>query len=222
VSHHVYIYYDPTRGHSPFYVGKGKTLGVVYRHLNGKTHSKTISGRIQKIRKAGLEPKVGVIIVDDDEIARLIECELISLFGRANIGNGPLLNLTDGGDGESGRIVSEEVRQKISKANKGKKHGPHSDEIRKRISDGIQKFNRTHKRMVSDETRKKLSSIRSGVPRPDVSKALKGKPKPPGFSERLSASKTGVPRMKMTCPHCGKVGGAGNMNRWHFDNCKNK
>jgi len=24
------------------------------------------------------------------------------------------------------------------------------------------------------------------------------------------------------CPHCGKIGSGGSMNRWHFDNCKKK
>lgn len=31
----------------------------------------------------------------------------------------------------------------------------------------------------------------------------------------------GIPKAKVTCPHCGKVGGGqALMNRWHFDNCK--
>ena len=38
-----------------------------------------------------------------------------------------------------------------------------------------------------------------------ISQALKGKPKP-----------------IITCPHCGKSGGAGPMKLWHFDNCKVK
>jgi hypothetical protein len=28
------------------------------------------------------------------------------------------------------------------------------------------------------------------------------------------------PQQKVTCPHCGKEGGKGNMQRYHFDNCK--
>ncbi|QCW19198.1 hypothetical protein FFZ30_0068 [Salmonella phage DaR-2019a] len=28
------------------------------------------------------------------------------------------------------------------------------------------------------------------------------------------------PKEKKTCPHCGMTGGAGNMTRYHFDNCK--
>lgn len=29
-------------------------------------------------------------------------------------------------------------------------------------------------------------------------------------------------KIKVTCPHCGKVGSRANMARWHFDNCKLK
>jgi hypothetical protein len=28
-------------------------------------------------------------------------------------------------------------------------------------------------------------------------------------------------KVKVTCPHCGKVGGIAIMKRWHYDNCKN-
>jgi hypothetical protein len=30
------------------------------------------------------------------------------------------------------------------------------------------------------------------------------------------------PKNKVSCPHCGAVGGEGIMKRWHFDNCKLK
>ena len=29
-------------------------------------------------------------------------------------------------------------------------------------------------------------------------------------------------KIKVTCPHCGKVGGSTNMRRYHFENCKKK
>lgn len=32
----------------------------------------------------------------------------------------------------------------------------------------------------------------------------------------------GKERAKLQCPHCNKIGGDGNMQRWHFDNCLNK
>jgi len=38
----------------------------------------------------------------------------------------------------------------------------------------------------------------------------------------ISVSKAlkGVPKKKVACPQCGQIGGAGNMKRYHFDNCK--
>lgn len=42
------------------------------------------------------------------------------------------------------------------------------------------------------------------------------------FKKRMSKRFLGVDRPKMQCPHCDKVGGIGNMERWHFDNCLKK
>ena len=36
----------------------------------------------------------------------------------------------------------------------------------------------------------------------------------------MSNKMKGRVREKIACPHCSKTGGAGVMNRWHFDNCK--
>jgi len=47
-------------------------------------------------------------------------------------------------------------------------------------------------------------------------------PKTENHIENIRRSKLGVPRLKQTCPHCGFIGGAGNMQRWHFNNCKHK
>ena len=46
----------------------------------------------------------------------------------------------------------------------------------------------------------------------------------PSLTRGASVSKalTGVPRPKLKCPHCGLEGGPGNMQRWHFDNCRVK
>jgi len=39
--------------------------------------------------------------------------------------------------------------------------------------------------------------------------------------ERKPMKKSG-PQAQLTCPHCGKQGGEGNMKRYHMDNCKSK
>ena len=39
---------------------------------------------------------------------------------------------------------------------------------------------------------------------------------------RKIPSITGVPKPKLTCPHCGKTGGKPQMIQYHFDKCKTK
>ena len=38
--------------------------------------------------------------------------------------------------------------------------------------------------------------------------------------ERMCKIQNAMP--KISCPHCDFVGNAGNVKRWHFDNCKKK
>lgn len=42
------------------------------------------------------------------------------------------------------------------------------------------------------------------------------------FKQLMSKKFRGKERARLTCPHCGKIGGQGNMQRWHFNNCLNK
>lgn len=52
----------------------------------------------------------------------------------------------------------------------------------------------------SDETKLKISESKKGVP----------------------SKNKGIPLKKIKCPYCDKMGAKGQMNRWHFENCKNK
>jgi len=42
------------------------------------------------------------------------------------------------------------------------------------------------------------------------------------FKKLMSKKFKGKERSKLQCPYCDKIGGDGNMQRWHFDNCLNK
>lgn len=55
--------------------------------------------------------------------AQQAEIELIKLYGRRDLGLGPLVNLTDGGDGAPGYVPTQEHKDKISKSCKGKNVG---------------------------------------------------------------------------------------------------
>lgn len=62
------------------------------------------------------------------------EMEIISLIGRIDLGTGPLINRTAGGDGANGVIVSEETKTKITLGKLGKKRPPITEETRIKLS----------------------------------------------------------------------------------------
>jgi Putative endonuclease segE, GIY-YIG domain/NUMOD3 motif len=100
-----------------------------------------------------------------------------------------------------GKERSPEIREKISKGNKGKQAGEKNPMFGKPCF-----FN-----MTDDE----ISTWKA-----NISHATRGKKKSQAMKEKLSATTKGVPKNKITCPHCHKIGGEGNMKRYHFDNCK--
>jgi len=155
MEYYTYIYYDPSRNNEPIYVGKGKKLRA-WRHLNLKGKSPFIS-RLKHMNNNGINPIIGIYAGYEEEFSHFLEEELIALFGRKDLGLGPLLNLTDGGEGTSGRTghkawnsgksMSEETKKKISIATKGLIKTPITAEHRKALSDskiGI-KFTDEHK-----------------------------------------------------------------------------
>lgn len=65
--------------------------------------------------------------------------------------------------------------------------------------------------------------VRSPEHRRKISETLLGHQVTPETRDRISYRLTGIktgPRPTLRCPHCNRVGGIGNMQRWHFDNCK--
>lgn len=105
MTHYTYIYYDPSRGNEPIYVGMGQKKRA-WDHLRSKRKSPFIQ-RLQSMNRKGIKPIIGVYVELDRELAFLLEEELISKFGRKDLGLGPLLNLTNGGEGTIGRVWTE-------------------------------------------------------------------------------------------------------------------
>jgi hypothetical protein len=157
---YVYIYYDRSRHNEPIYVGKGHG-NRAWQHLSiKKTHP--FIQRLQFMKRNGTPVLLGFYSCLDEELAHLLEQELISYFGRKDLGKGPLLNLTDGGEGSFGLKISDWTKLKLSLAKKGK----------------------------------------------------------PKLHRHVNSAHRGTVKEKQTCPHCNKIGGAGAMQRWHFDNCR--
>lgn len=112
--YYAYIFKDPDG--TPFYVGKG--YGRRIRYLRGR--NKQVLGHIRNLEDAGLKYLVQKIDVKSEEEAFAIEKNLITKYGRKDTGSGCLLNHTDGGEGMSGYIWTEEQRIKLRGNQRGK------------------------------------------------------------------------------------------------------
>lgn len=107
---YVYTYYDPRNG-DPIYVGMGRK-DRAFTHWKKKANNIFFQNVLNKIRANGLTPRIEFVAIEltKDEANRL-ESELIALYGRRDLGLGPLLNLTDGGDGAHGLQVTAERKK---------------------------------------------------------------------------------------------------------------
>jgi len=122
---------------------------------------------IRKIEREGNTPRVvrwHEHLREHDAFA--LEVAYIALFGRRNNGTGILTNLTDGGEGTSGRIVGEDTKKKMADAQRGK---PVSDEARIKIG------NASRGKIIEDWHRLRISEANTGrLPSDETRQKLKG------------------------------------------------
>jgi len=181
---YVYIYKNPLKDNTPFYVGKGKKRRA-YDHLNetiSNTHNYHKFWTINKIRQeTGDDPIIEFYKTDlSNEEAIKIEEELITLYGREDLGTGILTNLSDGGEGnfgykhtyediirnriaQIGKVRSEESKRRQSKNAKGLKRSEETKE-KLRLANLGEKNNMFGK-SLSEETRRKISQSLKGKSR---------------------------------------------------------
>lgn len=195
-SFYVYGLFRPDKKEGLFYIGKG-CRDRMYDHrkeanrLLGST--KGLSLKIKTIHylwRNGLDFVEKILwsnLTEEDAFA--IEEELISEHGRLELGYGSLVNMTNGGDGVYGRTPwnkgiprTEEVKEKIRKANIGKKYSDevnkkkgrkglpgsmkgkkHSEETKRKISEGCKGHRCPNKGIpVTEEVKRKISEKLKG------------------------------------------------------------
>ena len=116
-----------------------------------------------------------------------------------------LCNLTNGGDGCSGYIWTDEQKAKLK--------------LRTPTRLGA---------VLSEKTRKQISLSQLGISRGPHSKehsekislAHKGKVKSKEHIAKITKRLKKEAQVKLTCPHCGLESNGPAMKRWHFSNCK--
>jgi hypothetical protein len=156
----------------PFYVGIGSDEKFV-RAYNKHRRSQKWFNIIAKT-----EYKVDIVLMDISlDQAKEKEIEFIKLYGRSDKGEGTLCNLTDGGEGNPGRIVSDEWRKNKSIEQAGRLK---SDEFKQKRREymtgrkmpliGIEKTRQwlianhpMRGKKMSDEARKNISDGHKGL-----------------------------------------------------------
>ena len=104
--YYVYAYLRKS-DNTPYYIGKGKGSRAFKKHSNisiPKDHTKIVFLE-QNLSEVG---------------AFALERRYIEWYGRKNLGNGILLNKTEGGEGLSGYKLTSSHKNKIGIKNKGK------------------------------------------------------------------------------------------------------
>jgi len=161
--YYVYVWLDPRKQgkykygehnflHEPIYVGKGKG-----RRLGIRTHGHNcfLQNKLSKFS----EPIILQLMNNlTEKKAHQLEKELINLIGRGN--KGPLCNLTDGGEGASGRKITEKTRQQMIRSQKNRPSNyrigtHHSEETKKKMSMAAKL-----RPPVSEETKQKIREKR--------------------------------------------------------------
>lgn len=178
-----YVYEYLREDGTPYYVGKGKNNRAF---VNNRTIPKPVdSSRIKLVEQDLTE-----------EDAFNLEIKLISLYGRKDLGTGILRNLTNGGEGVSGRISKpKSVKQRAIK-NLGQKRTPEQKDRMRRAQ--LSRKEKSESELL--EISKKISNNRKGKGTGPKSEEHKSKlsqinkGKSPGFRSEETKQKMRKPK----------------------------
>jgi hypothetical protein len=167
MEYYTYAYLRENR--TPYYIGKGKRNRVYHKG------ERCIKPPKDKSRIIFLKQNL------TEEEAFKHEIYMIAVFGRKDLGTGILHNKTNGGEGISGYVFSDEIKAHWSQIRKGKIA---SEETKIKMSE-VQKGNKNgfYNKNHSQESRSKMSTLKMGDKNHNY-----GKPKTEEIKKKMSIS----------------------------------
>jgi len=132
----IYGLYDPVTDDIRYVGLTTKTIEKRYNvHMYVAANKKEpthVARWIGSLLNQGLKP-VAKLLQQCDNLEDLKKAEIAQIALQKSLGAN-LCNLTIGGDGFIGYKATEEQREKMSKSQLGKKHGPWSEEVKRKLS----------------------------------------------------------------------------------------
>lgn len=131
------------------------------------------------------------------------------------------LNVSNGMKNYWNELSEEDKLKKVKKSadgHKGKHY--HSEEWKAELSEKLKGNN--FGALQSEDNREKKRQLFLSDKNPGKNKSEETRKKISESKKGKAPWNKGQKRKQLTCPYCGKVGGDGTMQRWHFNNCKFK
>jgi len=137
----------------PFYVGMGESADRAYSlHARNKHWHEIVKSTSYRVD----------VIFDDLDIEDAVEKEkeFISIYGRLDLNAGTLCNLTNGGIGTLGRIISEVEKKSRSISAKNM-----SDETKRKMSESakLKQITESHRKHISDGKSIPVIDLETGI-----------------------------------------------------------
>lgn len=170
---YVYVYFRPWNG-QPCYVGKGKGSRWLYHAKRGVSHYNANLARVMtKAARLGLEvPIIKVRENLSEADAFETEAALIAAIGRKPDG-GPLVNLTDGGEGSSGLVYTDDQLQHMRRSQKTRWENPESHKkLKSYFSEMTPEEKAARAKKISERTRE---AMKNPAVKQKISDALTGR-----------------------------------------------
>jgi hypothetical protein len=174
----MFVYIWKTPKGTPFYVG--------FTRARNRTNPLNAGGRNWLCKQKLVEIGAERVIIELRPVASVeegtaLECKLIAEIGRIQTNNGPLTNLTSGGDGAHKR--TPEHIEKLRVAMRNPAHPARSPEARAKIS----------KRMKSPDVQVLFRGDANPAKRLEVREKIKAKWADPEYRAMMVAKKIGKP-----------------------------